>query len=81
MNKNDKVVVALIAGAAIGAVLGILFAPEKGSVLRKKLSEEGLDIPEQWQDFMAKGVEKLEKVAEDALNTFKDKLADLEEKL
>jgi gas vesicle protein len=39
MNDNTKVVVALLAGLAAGAALGILFAPEKGTETRDKLSE------------------------------------------
>lgn len=46
-NKNLSTgLVALLAGVGIGAVAGILFAPEKGSVLRKRLHDrhtEGVD--------------------------------------
>ena len=41
MTNTGKIITALLAGAAAGAVLGILFAPEKGSETRKKVSDEG----------------------------------------
>lgn len=41
-DNTGKTVLALLAGAAIGAGLGILFAPDKGSETRRKI-KEGLD--------------------------------------
>jgi gas vesicle protein len=47
-NNSGKVVSALLVGAviggAIGAALGILFAPEKGSITRKRLLASGGDL-------------------------------------
>jgi len=48
--SSGKVVLALLAGVAAGAVLGILFAPDKGSETRKKLSGEGDDLKESMKE-------------------------------
>jgi gas vesicle protein len=43
-NNNGKIIGALLIGVAIGGALGILFAPDKGSVTRKKLIAKGEDL-------------------------------------
>jgi gas vesicle protein len=43
-NTNAKLIGALLVGAAIGGALGILFAPEKGSVTRKKIAGKSEDL-------------------------------------
>jgi gas vesicle protein len=42
MSNKSNAIAAVIAGVAIGAAIGILFAPDKGSKTRAKL-KEGLD--------------------------------------
>ena len=41
MKNTSKILIALGAGLAIGGVLGILFAPDKGSATRHKIAEGG----------------------------------------
>ena len=41
---SSKIVVGFLAGAAVGALAGILFAPEKGSDTRKKITGKAGDI-------------------------------------
>lgn len=40
---SEKIVVGVLAGVAVGALLGVLFAPEKGSDTRKMISKKGDD--------------------------------------
>jgi gas vesicle protein len=45
-NNSGKIIGALLIGAAIGGVLGILFAPDKGSETRKKIIGKTDDLAE-----------------------------------
>jgi gas vesicle protein len=47
---TGKIVVGVLAGVAVGALLGVLFAPEKGSVIRTKISEKGDDYVDDLKD-------------------------------
>jgi gas vesicle protein len=40
----------LIIGTAAGAILGVLFAPDKGSETRKKIAEKGHDFSEELKE-------------------------------
>ena len=41
---SSKIVVGFLAGAAVGALAGILFAPDKGSATRKKIADKTGDL-------------------------------------
>lgn len=67
--SSGKVLLGLIAGVAAGALLGILFAPEKGSVTRKKISKKaekyGDDLKEKFNEFVDDISAKFEEVKEE----------------
>lgn len=41
---SGKVLSSVLAGAAAGAILGILFAPDKGTETRRRLAEKGGEL-------------------------------------
>lgn len=43
-NQNTTMLAALLCGAAAGAALAVLFAPAKGSDLRKNIKEDAGDF-------------------------------------
>ncbi len=69
---SGKVFLGLLAGLAAGAVLGILFAPEKGSVTRKKISEKGDEYAENLKEKFSDLVDDMTKKIEEILETHKE---------
>lgn len=71
-----KIITSVVIGAAAGAILGVLFAPDKGSETRKKISEKGTDFTDQLKD---KFNDFVDNVA-DKFGTAKDQAADMVDK-
>jgi gas vesicle protein len=63
--NSGKVILGVLAGVAVGAMAGILFAPEKGSVTRKKISDKG-------EDYLDEIKEKFDGFLSAMKNTFED---------
>ncbi len=74
MNNTGKILTAFAAGAAAGAILGILFAPDKGSETRKKINEQGRKIADDMKDKFRKGKEKFSDLKEDIEKTVRGKV-------
>ena len=62
MNKTTKALVAIGAGVAIGAALGILFAPEDGAETRKKLVKRAKKLSGTVTDSLDQGRDSLEQI-------------------
>jgi gas vesicle protein len=60
MKNTSKILIALGAGLAIGGVLGILFAPDKGSETRHRIAEGSKKLVDDFNRKIKTGKEKLQ---------------------
>lgn len=60
-NNTGKLLGAILLGAAIGGAFGILFAPDKGSETRKKISTKGNDFTDAVKDKVNQIADKFRK--------------------
>jgi gas vesicle protein len=76
-SSSDKsgAVVALLAGLAVGAVLGILFAPDSGKNTREKISDKALDLTDNAKDSLHSIKDKIS-FGKDSLVSLKDRVVD-----
>ncbi|HEX6334727.1 MAG TPA: YtxH domain-containing protein [Flavisolibacter sp.] len=52
MKSNYKLMIAMAGGVIVGGVLAMLFAPGKGSDIRKKIREKGMKFTDGFSDMM-----------------------------
>lgn len=68
--KSSNVLLGIIGGAAAGALLGILFAPEKGSKTRRRILDKSKDyadeLKEKFDDLLDNVSTKYENIMDDA---------------
>jgi gas vesicle protein len=79
MKQDTKVVIALLAGLAAGAALGILFAPEAGNETRDKLSESLKNLGDSIKETAAAEINNLTGLKDKMMNNLKAKVKNVEE--
>lgn len=78
MKDSGKVVAALLAGLAAGAVLGVLFAPEKGTEMREKINESLADLGDALKERAEEQLDQLNDFKEKVLAMVKSKVSNAE---
>lgn len=79
MKDNTKVVVALLAGLAAGAALGILFAPNKGDETRDKLAESLKNLGDSIKETAAAEIDNLVGFKDKIVENIKSKIQGAED--
>ncbi len=64
MNNFSKVSLAFLAGAAAGAIAGILLAPDKGTETRRKITDKAKDLKESATDKIRHGFQRVNDMKE-----------------
>ena len=76
MEDSGKVVLGLLAGVALGATLGILFAPDKGERTRRNISSKvedmESDLEDRFEDFLNDMKQKFNDVKKQAESSYEE---------
>ena len=75
--SSGKVILGAIAGLATGAILGILFAPEKGSTTRRKIKDKFNQGKEEFSDKYEEIIDALKGKVTKVEQQFEESLDDL----
>jgi gas vesicle protein len=62
MTNTNKLLTALAAGVAVGSLLGVLFAPDKGEQTRKKIADNSKKFTDTIKDRINEGKHKMSNV-------------------
>lgn len=75
-NNTGNILTALLTGAAIGAGVGILYAPDKGKKTRKKIKKSALKAKDDLTQSITHAKDEFSKSAEAKKIEFEEKLED-----
>jgi gas vesicle protein len=80
MNSTSKTILAVMGAAVVGAVIGMLVAPEKGSDLRRRITDATGDWSTQLSDLLAQGKEQLNHLKNKATSQASNYASETEER-
>jgi gas vesicle protein len=75
--NTGRVILSVVAGAAAGAALGLLYAPDRGENTRRKIAEKGEDLRDNIKDTVNKTVERTKSRASDFVERGSSKVHDV----
>ena len=69
---NTKTVLGIIAGLSVGAIAGILLAPDSGTATRKKIVDKSGDFKDAVKDSVLGFLDKLQKSVDEEIKQEKE---------
>ena len=82
MSKSTtNVLLGFLAGASVGAVMGILFAPEKGDETRRKIKKSAEDFGSDFKSGLSEKMDTMSETFSDFVDEVKKRFSSLEEKV
>lgn len=75
-NNSGNVLLALLAGAVVGAGVGILYAPDKGKTTRKKIKDKAVKAKKDITEKVSHAKEEVSKTMDEKKIEFEKKLQD-----
>ncbi|NRT12642.1 YtxH domain-containing protein [Flavobacterium sp. 14A] len=79
--KTDKVLLGVLGGLAAGAILGILYAPEKGNKTRGKIKDKSVDYADNLKEKFDTALDTISKKFDDLKSETKTAYAEGKEKV
>jgi len=77
MKPANSFITGLLAGAAIGGVIALLYAPQSGKETREKIKQKMADLEKEFENLKGKAAEKSESIRKDLA----DRLAELQREI
>lgn len=72
--NSEKIILGVLAGLAAGVILGVLFAPKKGTVTRNKITDQITDLTDEmrnkYEDLLTGIVQKIDTVKESMMDIY-----------
>jgi gas vesicle protein len=80
-DSTGKIIAGFFIGAAVGAVAGILFAPEKGSITRRKIADKASETGGAFKEKVSEKLDDLKEYVASKLDKVKSRMDEFEEQV